>query len=138
MQANLALVDLIKAVAERKQATVGQVALAWLLAQKPCHRPDPRDQAHRAPDENLGSADLQLTAEDLAELDTASASVQVQGAADQGALVVSRLGPRPIAWRHGQQPVGARLPGSWVRGRGSSGAGWTSHPPVSAPGSWRG
>jgi aryl-alcohol dehydrogenase-like predicted oxidoreductase len=79
LQANLALVDLIKAVAERKQATVGQVALAWLLAQRPWITPIPGTRRLERLDENLASADLELSAEDLAELDNASANVQVQG-----------------------------------------------------------
>jgi len=60
-------------------ATVGQVALAWLLAQKPWIVPIPGTRRLQRLDENLGSADLNLTPEDLAELDSASASVQVQG-----------------------------------------------------------
>ena len=79
LKANLALVDLITGVAERKQATVGQVALAWLLAQRPWITPIPGTRRLERLDENLGAADLELTPEDLAELDDASASVQVQG-----------------------------------------------------------
>ncbi|TQM57312.1 aldo/keto reductase [Humibacillus xanthopallidus] len=80
LQANLALVDLITSVAERKGATVGQVALAWLLAQQPWIAPIPGTRRLERLDENLAAADLQLTADDLAELDRASASVQVHGA----------------------------------------------------------
>jgi aryl-alcohol dehydrogenase-like predicted oxidoreductase len=79
LQANLTLVDLITQVAERKNATVGQVALAWLLAQQPWIVPIPGTRRLERLDENLGSADVHLTFEDLAELDRASASVQVQG-----------------------------------------------------------
>jgi aryl-alcohol dehydrogenase-like predicted oxidoreductase len=79
LQANLALVDLITHVAERKKATVGQVALAWLLAQKPWIVPIPGTRRLERLEENLGSADLDLTPEDLADLNNASASVQVQG-----------------------------------------------------------
>jgi aryl-alcohol dehydrogenase-like predicted oxidoreductase len=79
LEANLALVDLITAVAERKQATVGQVALAWLLAQKPWIAPIPGTRRLERLDENLAAADLELTADDLAELDRASTSVQVTG-----------------------------------------------------------
>src|SRR5215211_5364729 len=79
LQANLALVDLITKVAQRKNATVGQVALAWLLAQRPWIVPIPGTRRLERLDEKLGSADLVLTPEDLAELDRASASVQVQG-----------------------------------------------------------
>jgi len=79
LKANLALVDLITKVAERKSATVGQVALAWLLAQKPSIVPIPGTRRLSRLEENLGAADLELTAEDVAELDEASRSVQVQG-----------------------------------------------------------
>ena len=79
LEANLALVQLITTVAERKNATVGQVALAWLLAQKPWIVPIPGTRRLERLTENLKSAELHLTPEDLAELDSASASVQVQG-----------------------------------------------------------
>ncbi|KQT91554.1 aldehyde oxidase [Marmoricola sp. Leaf446] len=79
LEANLALVDLVRAVADRKGATVGQVALAWLLAQQPWIVPIPGTRRLERLDENLGSARVELTADDLAELDRASASVQVVG-----------------------------------------------------------
>jgi aryl-alcohol dehydrogenase-like predicted oxidoreductase len=79
IEANLALVELITKVADRKNATVGQVALAWLLAQKPWIVPIPGTRRLERLDENLGSTEIDLTPEDLAELDAASASVQVQG-----------------------------------------------------------
>jgi aryl-alcohol dehydrogenase-like predicted oxidoreductase len=79
LEANLAFVDLVTEVAERKNATVGQVALAWLLAQKPWIVPIPGTRRLERLDENLGSVDLDLTLEDLAELDNATVSVQVQG-----------------------------------------------------------
>jgi aryl-alcohol dehydrogenase-like predicted oxidoreductase len=79
LDANLALVDLVTKVAERKNATVRQVALAWLLAQKPWIVPIPGTRRLERLDENLGSTNLNLTPEDQAELDQASASVQIQG-----------------------------------------------------------
>jgi aryl-alcohol dehydrogenase-like predicted oxidoreductase len=66
-------------VAERKKGTVGQVALAWLLAQKPWTVPIPGIRRVDRLDENLGSAAVELTTDDLAELDRACASVHVQG-----------------------------------------------------------
>jgi aryl-alcohol dehydrogenase-like predicted oxidoreductase len=72
-------VDLITKVAERKKATVGQVALAWLLGQQPWIVPIPGTRRLERLDENLGSADLNLTPADMDELESASASVQVQG-----------------------------------------------------------
>ena len=80
LQANLALVDLITTVAERKGATVGQVALAWLLAQQPWIVPIPGTRRIERLEENLAATDLELSSDDLGELDAASATVQVQGA----------------------------------------------------------
>ena len=77
--ANLALVERVRAVAARHEATLAQIALAWLLAQKPWIVPIPGTRRLERLDENLASADLELAPEDLAELDSASASVQVQG-----------------------------------------------------------
>jgi aryl-alcohol dehydrogenase-like predicted oxidoreductase len=79
LEANLALVDLVTKVAERKQATTGQVALAWLLAQRPWIVPIPGTRRLERLDENLGSVGLDLTPDDLAELDNATVSVQIQG-----------------------------------------------------------
>jgi aryl-alcohol dehydrogenase-like predicted oxidoreductase len=79
LAANLALVELITKVAERKHASVGQVALAWLLAQKPWIVPIPGTRRLERLEENLASTEVELTPEDLAALDTASASVPVQG-----------------------------------------------------------
>ncbi|WP_019143769.1 aldo/keto reductase [Aeromicrobium massiliense] len=76
---NLDLADLVTAVAQRKGATPGQVALAWLLARKPWIVPIPGTRRIERVDENLAAARLELTAEDLAELDAASESVQVVG-----------------------------------------------------------
>ena len=67
-------------MAERKGATVGQVALAWLLAQQPWIAPIPGTRRLERLEENLAAVELKLTSEDLGELDAASASVQVQGA----------------------------------------------------------
>ena len=79
LDANLELVALVGRVAERKQATPGQVALAWLLARKPWVVPIPGTRRPERLDENLGAATLDLTAEDLAELDELSAAAQIQG-----------------------------------------------------------
>jgi aryl-alcohol dehydrogenase-like predicted oxidoreductase len=66
-------------VAERNGATPGQIALAWLLAQRPSLVPIPGTRRLSRLDENLGSAELTLTADDLAELDQASTEVKVVG-----------------------------------------------------------
>jgi aryl-alcohol dehydrogenase-like predicted oxidoreductase len=78
-KANLALVDRVRAVAERAGATVGQVALAWLLAQRPWIVPIPGTRRLSRLEENIGAAALTLTEEDLAELDDASTQVKVVG-----------------------------------------------------------
>lgn len=79
-QANLALVDLLKRIAEGKHATPAQVALAWLLAQKPWIVPIPgTTKVHRL-DENLGAASVTLTADDLRDIESAVARIPIQGA----------------------------------------------------------
>ncbi len=76
---NLALVDMIKGVADRKDATAAQVALAWLLAQKPWIVPIPgTTKLHRLA-ENLGSVDVELTTDDLREIDAAASKIDVMG-----------------------------------------------------------
>jgi aryl-alcohol dehydrogenase-like predicted oxidoreductase len=79
LTANLALVDRITEIAHRNSTTPGQVALAWLLAQQPWIVPIPGTRRLERLDENLGAANLDLTPEDLAELDEASTNIQVQG-----------------------------------------------------------
>jgi aryl-alcohol dehydrogenase-like predicted oxidoreductase len=79
-RANQALVDLLGTVAARKNATVAQIALAWLLAQKPWIVPIPGTRRLERLEENLGAADVELTADDRREIDTATADIQVHGA----------------------------------------------------------
>jgi aryl-alcohol dehydrogenase-like predicted oxidoreductase len=78
-QANQALVDLLGTVAARRNATPAQVALAWLLAQKPWIVPIPGTRSPRRLQENLGAAHLELGADDLAEIENAAAKIEVQG-----------------------------------------------------------
>jgi len=78
-KANLALVDLIKAIGERKAATPAQVALAWLLAQKPWIVPIPGTTKQHRLEENLGSVELKLTSDDLHDIEAALAGIEVQG-----------------------------------------------------------
>jgi aryl-alcohol dehydrogenase-like predicted oxidoreductase len=77
--ANLELVERIRAVAERLGATPGQVALAWLLAQRPSIVPIPGTRRLSRLEENIGAADLALTGEDLAELEQASTEIKILG-----------------------------------------------------------
>jgi aryl-alcohol dehydrogenase-like predicted oxidoreductase len=79
-KANMVLVDLIKSVAERKGATPAQVALAWLLAQKPWIVPIPGTTKLHRLEENLGAVNLELTKPDLKEIDEASSSLKLEGA----------------------------------------------------------
>ncbi len=78
--ANLALVDLLKRIGERKRATPAQIALAWLLAQKPWIVPIPGTRKLERLDENLGAADVQLTPDDLREIEDAASKITIQGA----------------------------------------------------------
>jgi len=78
-EANLAVVDLLKRIAGRKNATPAQVALAWLLAQKPWIVPIPGTTKIHRLEENIGSASLKLTPEDLDEIDTAASRIPIQG-----------------------------------------------------------
>jgi aryl-alcohol dehydrogenase-like predicted oxidoreductase len=79
-KANQALVDLLGKIAERKKATPAQIALAWLLAQKPWIVPIPGTTKLHRLDENLGAARVELTPDDLREIDSAASKIKVQGA----------------------------------------------------------
>ena len=79
-KANQAVVDLLTAIATRKKATVAQVALAWLLAQKPWIVPIPGTTKLHRLEENLGAAEVELSPEDLREIGRAFGNVSVQGA----------------------------------------------------------
>jgi aryl-alcohol dehydrogenase-like predicted oxidoreductase len=78
-KANTAFVHWLKTFAARKQATPAQIALAWLLAQKPWIAPIPGTTKRHRLEENLGAARLQLTAADLREIDSAAAHIEVHG-----------------------------------------------------------
>ena len=80
MKANRALVDLLGKVAERKQATPAQTALAWLLAQKPWIVPIPGTTKLHRLDENIGAASVKLTTDDLHEIESAASRITVHGA----------------------------------------------------------
>jgi aryl-alcohol dehydrogenase-like predicted oxidoreductase len=77
---NQAMVDLLVEVAKRKKATPAQVALAWLLAQKPWIVPIPGTTKLHRLEENLGAASVDLTPSDLLEIDRASSAIKVEGA----------------------------------------------------------
>jgi aryl-alcohol dehydrogenase-like predicted oxidoreductase len=79
-KANLAFVDLLRTVAARKKATPAQVALAWLLAQKPWIVPIPGTTKLHRLEENIGAALVELTADDLREIEQGSAGIKAQGA----------------------------------------------------------
>jgi aryl-alcohol dehydrogenase-like predicted oxidoreductase len=79
-KANQAFVDLLGKIAQRKKATPAQIALAWLLAQKPWIVPIPGTTKLARLEENVGAVNIQLTADDLPEIDTAAAKLTPQGA----------------------------------------------------------
>jgi aryl-alcohol dehydrogenase-like predicted oxidoreductase len=79
-KANMALVDLLRKVAERKKATPAQIALAWLLAQKSWIVPIPGTRKMERLEENIGAVEVELTSEDLHEIDSAASKITIQGA----------------------------------------------------------
>jgi aryl-alcohol dehydrogenase-like predicted oxidoreductase len=79
-KANQALVDLLRHIADRKNATPAQIALAWLLAQKPWIVPIPGTTKLHRLEENIGAVEIELTADDLREIDRAASQIDVQGA----------------------------------------------------------
>jgi aryl-alcohol dehydrogenase-like predicted oxidoreductase len=79
-KANRALVELLESIAARKHATAAQLALAWLLARKPWIVPIPGTTKLQRLEENLGAAALELSADDLREIDSATREITVQGA----------------------------------------------------------
>ena len=84
MKANQPLVEVLSDLADRMHATPAQIALAWLLAQKPWIVPIPGTRRLERLEENLRAADLQLTPDDLREINTATAKIDVQGARGSG------------------------------------------------------
>ena len=79
-KANQALVELLRAIAKKKKATPAQIALAWLLAQKPWIVPIPGTTKLHRLEENLGAAEVELTADDLREIEEAASKITVEGA----------------------------------------------------------
>ena len=79
-KANQALVDLLARIGKRKKATPAQIALAWLLARKPWIVPIPGTTKPARLDENIGAAAIELTSDDLREIESAASKITVQGA----------------------------------------------------------
>jgi len=79
LQHNQAMVDLLASIAQRKGATPGQIALAWLLAQKPWIVPIPGTRKLHRLEENIGAADVELSADELAEIEGAASKIEVHG-----------------------------------------------------------
>jgi aryl-alcohol dehydrogenase-like predicted oxidoreductase len=77
---NQRLIDLLGQIAERKKATPAQIALAWLLAQKPWIVPIPGTTKLKRLEENIGAASIELTSDDLREIESAASKIKVQGA----------------------------------------------------------
>ncbi len=80
LKANQAVVRLLSEIGARKGATPGQIALAWLLAQKPWIVPIPGTRRLERLEENLGAANVELTPDDLVQIDAAAALIDIQGA----------------------------------------------------------
>ena len=76
----MAVVDLLKRIADQKHATPAQIALAWLLAQKPWIVPIPGTRKLERLEENIGAASVELTDADLREINEAASKITVQGA----------------------------------------------------------
>jgi aryl-alcohol dehydrogenase-like predicted oxidoreductase len=74
------LVDLLAKIAERKNATPAQIALAWLLARKPWIVPIPGTRKLERLDENIGAVTIELTSDDLRDIESAASKITVQGA----------------------------------------------------------
>jgi aryl-alcohol dehydrogenase-like predicted oxidoreductase len=79
-KANQAIVDVLRRIAEKKRATPAQIALAWLLAQKPWMVPIPGTTKLARLEENIGAAAIRLTPDDLREIETAASQITIQGA----------------------------------------------------------
>lgn len=80
LKANQVLVDLLQSLAQRRKATPGQIALAWLLAQKPWIVPIPGTTKLHRLEENIGATAVELTPEDLREIEAAASRIEIQGA----------------------------------------------------------
>ena len=80
LKANQALIDLLGSIAKRKNATPAQIALAWLLAQKPWIVPIPGTTKLSRLDENIGAVSIELTPDDLRDIDSAASKITVEGA----------------------------------------------------------
>jgi aryl-alcohol dehydrogenase-like predicted oxidoreductase len=80
LKANQALINLLGSIADRKKATPAQIALAWLLAQKPWIVPIPGTTKLHRLEENIGAVNIKLSADELRELETAASKIAVQGA----------------------------------------------------------
>ena len=80
LKTNQALIDLLGRIAKRKKATAAQIALAWLLAQKPWMAPIPGTTKLSRLEENIGAVEVELTRDDLGEIDSAASTIKVEGA----------------------------------------------------------
>ena len=78
-KANQSMIDLLNKIAKQKNATPAQVALAWLLAQKPWIVPIPGTTKLHRLEENIGSVNIEFTSDELREIDNASSEIKVQG-----------------------------------------------------------
>jgi aryl-alcohol dehydrogenase-like predicted oxidoreductase len=109
-KANQAVVDLLGRISAKKQLTPAQIALAWVLAQEPWIVPIPGTTKLHRLEENLGAAAIELTSDDLQEIESATSQITVQGARyseSSQRAIVSLSGSRGNpAWRRGLVPAG--------------------------------
>jgi aryl-alcohol dehydrogenase-like predicted oxidoreductase len=99
MDKNQTLIDLLKRVGDRRNATAAQIALAWLLAQRPTIVPIPGTTKLHRLEENIAAADVHLTGADLDEIDAAAANIEIVGEryAPAQLAMVGREAPPPAA-----------------------------------------
>jgi aryl-alcohol dehydrogenase-like predicted oxidoreductase len=102
MEKNQAMVDVLKRIADEKGATPAQIALAWLLAQRPYIVPIPGTKKLHRLDENIGAADIRLTEADLRKIQEAISQIQIEG---------ERYSPQQLAMvGRDAPPVGSSAP----------------------------
>jgi Aldo/keto reductase family len=126
MKANQALVDLLGRIAKKKNATPAQIAIAWLLGQKPWIVPIPGTTKFHRLEENLGAVNVELTGHDLAEIErAASARATPSGSKQRPAAKPERAGSKPAMptqrkLRHVRRVCGDARPQAWDCRSGTS------------------
>jgi aryl-alcohol dehydrogenase-like predicted oxidoreductase len=118
-KANQALVDLLGEIAEQKKATPAQIALAWLLAQKPWIVPIPGTTKQDRLEENIGAVAVELTSDYLREIDSAASKITVQGLGTPKSWSEGRVAELP-SWQAGVKMISKNIEGKVVVITGAS------------------